>query len=149
MALFQCRNDDGAGRSTHVKGIRSDEKWILHLRHRSNADPHHMGASRLRLQSRLRKERWCNIDDDQNVRLGLELGEKHLRLSLRIECRWPAYPQFDLAIQVFSRGVGAGQNFRAPLSGRQGKDNGDCDVVFACGFDRSIAYHKRCQKADD
>jgi hypothetical protein len=108
-----------------------------------------VGASRLRLQSWFRKQRRRNIDDDQNVRLSLELGEKHLRLPLRIECRRPAYPHFDLTVQVFSRGIGAGQNFGAPFSGRQGKNNGDSDVVLACGFDRRVANHKRCQTADD
>jgi hypothetical protein len=112
-------NDDGSGRLTHSKCVRSHEQRILYFRHRRNANPDNAGSSRLRFQSRLRKERRRNIDDDQNVGLRFQLSKKHLRLPLRIECCRPGYPDFDPAIEVLGRGVGSSQNFGAPFAGCQ------------------------------
>ena len=36
-------------------------------------------------------------------------------MPLRIECRRPRYPNFDFTVWVLGRGVGAGQNFGAPV----------------------------------
>ena len=117
--LLEFGDEDRTARLSHAESIGCDEQRVFDVGHRRNVDPDHVSAPGLRVERRLGEQRRRYVNNHQGVRLGFQFGLEHLHLPLRIERRWTARPNADLAAQILGGSVSAGKNFSAPFSGRK------------------------------